>query len=159
MSPEDIARVETAIGLRLPAEYRHALGAPGLSGDEDDHPEFTTDAELLVRDNRHFSSDPEDLTDIRSPGLLGALKFFLFYGSVKRVLARRREWHTEWAKGQRFVIGSDLGEEQYYIVLSESSPKVYCYEIETRRSRAVAASVPEWLAEVRRMQREAQCEA
>jgi hypothetical protein len=159
MSPTEIATVERTVGVHLPSAYRLALETSVLTGDEDDHPEFITDAQLLIRVNKHFSLDPDDLSELRAPGILGALKFFLLYGSSERVLARRRKWHEAWVKGQRFAIGSDLGEEQYYIVLSESSPNVYCHELETQCSRKVASSLSEWPTEVKRRQREAESEA
>ena len=150
VSPDEIKAVESAVGIELPMPYRLALESSGLLGEDDDHPQFITEAALLVSENKHFSFNPDDLADLQRPGVLGALKFFLLYGSRERFMARRRKWHEDWALGQRFIIGSDLGEEQFYIVLSEASPRVYCYELETQKSREVAPSVSDWLAEVKR---------
>lgn len=90
--------------------------------------------------------------------MLGALKFFLLYGSGKRLVEHRRKWHKAWVQGKRFVIGNDLGEEQYFIVLSDPTCTVHRYELETQRSRKVAGSLTEWLAKVRRWQLEAESE-
>jgi len=158
MTPAEIATVESTIGVRLPEAYRLALQTHGLTGAEDDHPEFSTDPQFLIQENKHFTTDPEDLSEQRAPGVVGAIKFFLLYGSAKRLLESRRRWYKKWAKGQRFVIGCDLGEERYFIVLSEQSPKVYCYELETQRSRKIADSLPEWLVESKRRQHEAESE-
>ena len=159
MTPSEIAGVESATGVKLPETYRRALQTHDLSGDWEDHPEFVTDPNVLITENKHFTMNPEDLSEIRSPGLVGALKFFLLYGSGKRVLATRRKWYDTWVKGKRFVIGSDLGEEQYFIVLSDPTTAVHCYELETQRSRRVASSAEDWLLEVKRRQAEAESEA
>jgi hypothetical protein len=158
MSPSEVAELERNLGIVLPQAYRHALQDNELSGDWTDHPEFITDPTTLAQDNRYFRMTPEDLSELRKPGLLGAIRFLLFYGSGKRLLESRRKWFDTWVTGGRFIIGNDLGEEQYYIVLSEASPKVYRYELETKRSRAVAASLAEWLVEVKRRQVEAEHE-
>jgi hypothetical protein len=96
--------------------------------------------------------NPEDLSELRAPGIVGAIKFFLFYGSRRRILEKRREWFATWVKAGRFVVGSDLAEERYFIVLSEASPKVYRYELETRRASVAAESIAAWLAEVQSTQ-------
>jgi hypothetical protein len=158
MSPTEIAEVEQVVGVRLPAPYVEALQSERFAVEQDEHPEFITDPKWLTSENKHFKMDPGNLAEIRGPGMFGALKFYLLYGSGKRLLESRRKWHTKWAKGQRFVVGSDLGEEQYFIVLSEPDPAVYCYELETQRSRKVAPSVAEWVAEARRRQQEGESE-
>ena len=158
MTPAEIAKIEESVGVRLPEPYRVALLSPGLSGSDDDHPEFSTNLQFLITENKHFKFNPDDLSDVRVPGFLGAIKFYLLYGSGKRLLNHRRKWHQMWAKEKRFVIGNDQSEEMYYIVLSEPAPSIYCYELETRLSRKVAESVQAWLVETKRSQEEAENE-
>ena len=158
MPSANVAQIERELGVHLPEPYRGALEHPQLSGDDDDHPEFCLSADDLVKKNAHFKFDPEDLSDLEA-GMLGPIKRLLFSGTRASVLERRRKWHEEWAGGQRFIIGSDLGEEWYYIVLSEPNPKVYCYELESHQSREVAASIGEWIAEVNRLQEQANRES
>jgi SMI1 / KNR4 family (SUKH-1) len=159
MSPAEIAEIESALGVTLPQRYRTALQNHGLSADWTEHPEFITDKATLAQENRHFRMNPEDLSEVRAPGVLGSIKFYLLYGSGKRLLDSRRKWFATWAKGGRFVIGNDLGEEQYYIKLSEASPTVHCYQLENKRSRKVAESLDAWLVEVKRRQVEAEAES
>ena len=143
MSPEEIAALEQSLAITLPQAYRQSLQHHELVGDWTDHPEFITDRATLAAENKHFATKPEDLSDVRKPGLLGAIKFFLVYGSGKRLLNTRRNWFATWAKGRRFIIGNDLGEEQYYIVLTQPAPSVYRYQLENKRSRKVAESLDE----------------
>jgi hypothetical protein len=90
--------------------------------------------------------NPEDLSELRAPGIVGAIKFFLFYGSRRRILEKRREWFATWVEAGRFVVGSDLAEERYFIVLTEASPKVYRYELETRRASVAGSGVNSGMA-------------
>ena len=156
MSPAEIALVENAVQVRLPPPYKAALESHGLMGDEDDHPEFTTNAKRLIEENQHFATSLAG--PLKPQGLLASVKAFLVYGSQRRRTERWHRWHTEWVVGQRFVIGSDLGEEKYFIVLSEHRAPVYRYELETKKAEKVAHSPAEWLAEVKRRQAETERE-
>ncbi len=158
MTPTEASTIESAVGVSLPEPYRLALTTHELSGEWEDHPEFITDAATLVAQNRHFKMNAEDLSEYRSVGMLGAIKFFLIYGSGKRLLATRRQWFKKWVAGRRFIIGNDLGEEQYYIVLTETEPRVYCYELESHQCRVIAPSIQQWLVEVKRRQVDAESE-
>jgi hypothetical protein len=120
-----------------------------MPGSDVDHPEFKTDVEALIRDNTHFIEDPEDISKFRKPGFVGAIKFALIYGSGRRLLKHRRKWYSQWAKGERFLIGDDMSEERYFIVLSDAAPTVHCYSLENGRNKRVAASIEEWLAKVK----------
>jgi hypothetical protein len=154
MQPSDIALVESALGVQLPVPYREALADHGLQGETDDHLEFVTDARMLIEDNKHFKGDPEDLSEYRKPGVLGAVRFFLSFGSGKRLRKNLHEWHQIWKHGQRFLIGSDGGEESFFIVLTEANPKVYCFEYESHRAYPVAESVREWVLVAKQRQSE-----
>ena len=159
VTPSQVASLEHTLGFTLPAGYCRALCEHGLPGEWTDHPEFITDGDALLAENKHFKLNPEDLSDIRRPGIVGAVKFWLLYGSSRRLIDVRRKLHKTWTQGRRFIIGNDLGEEQYFIVLDDPSLKVYRYELESQRSHVVAGSLPEWLAEVRRRQAEAESDA
>jgi hypothetical protein len=159
VSPLQIESLERALGFALPPGYCEALSEHGLSGDWTDHPEFITDVDALLAENKHFKMIPEDLSDIRSPGLMGSLKFWLIYGSGRRLVEFRRKLHKTWVQGRRFIVGNDLGEEQYFIVLDDPDLKVHRYELESRHSKVVAISLPKWLAEVKRRQAEAESDA
>ncbi len=152
MSPSEIALVETALQVRLPLPYRAALESHDLSGDENDHPEFSTSVQRLIEDNQHFKTSSTGPP--RPNGPLGALKNFFLYGSERRRTERWRKWHTEWVLGQRFIIGTDLSEERYLIVLSEQLTPIYCYQLETGQTERIAGSPAEWLVEVKRRQAE-----
>ena len=150
MSPSEIARVEAALQIHLPLPYRTALETRCLSGDENNHPEFSTSVQRLIEDNHHFgmsSTGPP-----KPSGALGVLKNFLLYGSGRRREERWQRWYAEWVLGQRFIIGTDLSEERYLIVLSEQLAPVYCYQLETGQTKTVAGSPDEWLVEVKRRQ-------
>jgi hypothetical protein len=158
MQRQDVLRIESELGIQLPEPYASALVENGLHGDTDDHPEFTTDVEILLADNLHFRFDPEDLSEVRRPGIFGAVKFWLLHGSGKRLVETRRNWHRTWFGDGRIVIGCDLGEERYFIRLNEASPKVYLYEAETQRSRVVADTIGGWLARTKQIALEAESE-
>ena len=151
MTPEDIARIEQTLAIRLPLPYREALLNHGLEGDDKDHPEFKTEVKSLLNDNVHFLKDPEDLSDIKKPGLIGAMKFAILYKFRDKILESRRKRHDYWVKGQRFLIGDDQSEERYFIILSEASPSVYGSEVETGSSWVIAHSVDAWLTEVKQL--------
>jgi hypothetical protein len=138
MSPAEVQRLEGSLGVSLPLAYRQALQNNQLPGRWIDHPEFITVAAMLGEENKHFRMNPEDQSELRAPGIVGAIKFFLFYGSRRRILEKRREWFATWVEAGRFVVGSDLAEERYFIVLTEAFPKVYRYELETRRASVAA---------------------
>jgi hypothetical protein len=159
VTSQEVDSLEQAVGFALPQAYRQALTTHDLWGDWTDHPEFITDLQTLVSENRHFKLVPEDLSDVRSPGLLGSLKFWLIYGSGRRLVEFRRRLHKTWVQGRRFIIGNDLGEEQYFVVLDDPELKVHRYELESERSKVIARSLPEWLAEVKRRQRQAESDA
>ena len=156
MTDEDIDRIEGGLRVRLGTPYRTALLQHDLEGDDSSHPEFRTDIDTLIRDNSHFIDDPEDTSRYKTPGLIGAIKFLFLYGSGKRLRNHLRKWHMTWAKGQRFLIGDDMSEERYFIVLSDAEPGVHRYSLETGRSRQVATSLTEWLAHVKRQMAEAE---
>ncbi len=159
MNPSQIASLERTLGFTLPAAYCTALSEHGLPGEWTDHPEFITDVDALLAENKHFKLNPEDLSDVRNPGIIGALKFWLLYGSGRRLIESRRKQHKTWSQGRRFIIGNDLGEEQYFIVLDDPKLKVYRYELESQRSKVVAGSLPEWVAEVKRRWADAESDA
>ena len=150
MSPSEITRVEAALQVHLPLPYKTALESHCLSGDEDNHPEFSTSVQRLIEDNQHFGMSSTGAP--KPSGALGALKNFLLYGSGHRREERWRRWYAEWVVGRRFIIGTDLSEERYFIVLSEQLAPVYCYQLETGRTDKVAGSPDEWLVEVKRRQ-------
>jgi hypothetical protein len=154
MSPSKIDFIERTIGVTLPLQYRSALQDHRLSGNWIDHPEFITNADVLISENKHFQIMPEDLSDVRSLGLIGRIKFWLLYGSGKRLIEHRKRLYKTWVIGKRFIIGTNLGEEQYYIILDGPAGNVYIHELETQHSRVVAKSLFEWLTEVYRRQAE-----
>jgi hypothetical protein len=158
MNAPEVLALESAVGVSLPAEYKRALQGHALTGEWTDHPEFITDACVLIAENAHFKMNPDDLSEVRTPGIAGAAKFWLLYGSGRRLREHRRKWHKSWTIGRRFIIGNNLGEEQYFIVLDREALCVHRYELETHRSRKVAESMEEWLAEVKRRQVEAESE-
>lgn len=158
MSPAEIAEFEIALGWRLPSAYARALQSHGLSEEQDNHPEFITDPGLLLSENKHLSPTKPVTNAPEALGPLRAVKSFLMFGSPKAQAERRQAWELAWVTGRRFIVGSDLGEERYFIVLSEVEAPVYCYELETKQVRQVAASPEEWVAEVRRRQEESEGE-
>jgi len=154
MIAADIRRIEECLGIQLPGEYRSALESSGLDNSDDEHPEFMTDAQTLISDNSHFAPVREDASVRSGRGPWSALKSFFLFGSPSRRSARYRAWLQEWAQTRRFVVGSDLSEERYFIVLTEEPVRVYCYELETGKSYVVAESMEDWLATVRLRQAE-----
>ena len=155
MNEQDIDRIEKSLNIRLPAPYRKALIGHNLPGVDADHPEFHTDPDLLIQTNEHFILDPDDLADLVPEGRLGKLKFFLLYKSESKLRDMRREYCSVWAGEKRFIIGDDLGEERYYIILTESSPSVRCYQLETGESHEVAPSIDAWLSHIKNEMSEA----
>ncbi len=143
----DIARVEQSLGVTLPAEYRAALLSAGPPST--DEPEFYRDVDHLVGANDHFTLNPSDLSSYGRLWLTG-LKLKLFPSARRRLSERLAAHKQEWAGAQRFFIGSDLGEEQYFIVLREAPTRVYRFQLEGGRIDVVAGSMAEWLAQVRR---------
>lgn len=161
MTEQKVERIERTFNIELPLAYRQALSSHNLSGGDENHPEFLTDDARLIEENGYFLTDPnklDDLANIKKPGILGAIKFFLSYGFRDRVIERRQKCYEEWVGNQRFIIGNDMSEEYYYIVLSEKEPAVYCYELETGKSRKAAASIQEWLISIRKAMLEVELE-
>jgi hypothetical protein len=159
MTRTEISSLEQELGVKLPQRYQDVLENHGLSGEWTEHPELFTDVTVLRQENRHFLQKSDDLSDVKQPGLLGAIKFFLLYGSGKRLVDYRRKVQKKWVQGKRFVVGNDLGEEQYFIVLDDPEIKVHRFDLELQRSKVVAASIEAWLIEVRRRQRESETDA
>jgi hypothetical protein len=152
MQERDVAYVERALGVTLPAEYRAALLAAGSA--EADLPEFYTDPQQIVQVNEHFTLDPNDLSAYEKLWLV-RLRLKLFPRSRRQLSARLAAHKQEWAGAHRLSIGSDLGEEQYFIVLTEQPPAVYRFRLEGGRIDKVASSVAEWVVEAHRLQAEA----
>ena len=150
----EITRIEDCLGIRLPDEYRSVLASSEYLGIDDDTPEFIADAQTLIGYNYHLVAKREDEPPRGSKSAWGALKSLFLRRYEERRLARRRAWFDEWQVGRRFVVGSDLSEERYFIVLTERPLKVYCFELETGRSYVVAESLEHWLSTVRLRQSE-----
>jgi hypothetical protein len=148
----DVARVERTLGVALPAEYRSALLGASLT--RPDEPEFYSEPDRLIGANDHFTLDPSDLSPYKALWLTG-LKLKLFAGARKRLSERLTAHKQEWAGANRFFIGSDLGEEQYFIVLTETPTRVYRFQLESGRINVVAENIAAWLTEVRRRAAEA----
>lgn len=126
--------VERALGIRLPNIYRNLIDSP---------PSFLKTQELecylwvspetLVNENRAFVLDPADLSDIDDGSLVGGLKRRLFYGSKARIINHRRKYIEQWVESHRFQIGSDGGEETFFICLQDPGCAVWVFDLETRR--------------------------
>lgn len=155
MKPEDISRIEGTLGVTLPAAYRVVL-VSALDQGITDMPELCVSADELIAMNGHFTMDPHDLSALRGTGLLDRLKFFLFYKSPRVLVQSRIQYQAEWVGGARFVIGSDLGEEVYFIRLGDDAAAVQRHDLETGETVTVAERAGAWLAAVRRMRDEAQ---
>ena len=147
MQDIDIRRIESALGVSLPDAYRVALAEFDEQGI--DLPELVSNADELIQLNSHFTLDPEDLSELRGTGLLSRLRFFLLYKSPRKLAEQQSRHKQEWAGGGRFIIGTDLGEEQYFIRLAEGDPKVYCHELETDAVRQVAPNLAAWVSQAR----------
>jgi len=145
MREADIQRVESALSVSLPEPYRRTLTDLGPSNLE--VPELVTSADQLIEFNSHFALIPEDLSVLRGTGFLSRIRFFLFFKSPSRLIQQRSRYKQE--RAGRFIIGTDLGEEQYFIRLSEADPKVYCHQLETGAVTEAASSLTAWVSKAR----------
>ena len=57
MTEADLNRIEQALGITLPKEYREAVLDPALAPAEDNGPGLCGDAESLIRDNTALLAD------------------------------------------------------------------------------------------------------
>jgi hypothetical protein len=147
MQEGEIRRIESKLGIALPEAYRAALVQ--LEQSDVDLPEFLNDADQIIELNSHFTLDPEDLSELRGTGILGRFRFFLFFKSPSKLIEQRTRYKQQWAGGGRLIIGTDLGEEQYFIHLRPNDQRVYCHELETDAIREVAPNLPAWVSQAR----------
>ena len=114
MTPEDIARIETELEVRLPKDYRALLQAYPFPPDS-----FTAefampnDATHLIETNRERST---------------------------QALPPHNRGRTV-PSSSYFEIGGDGGEESYLIDLAQQQSPVYVYDLETNELREAASDL------------------
>ncbi|APG27066.1 hypothetical protein A7E78_03985 [Syntrophotalea acetylenivorans] len=127
--------IESELGIILPDLYKNILDNPHFSKNEDSSLYYLiTDPQCLIELNNAYKIKPDDLSDIDDGSLFGRLKRVLLHGSKKRIVAQRKKHHKEWVEPKKFVIGSDGGEELFFIYLDKPKCPVYVYELETGNS-------------------------
>ena len=124
--------VEHSLGITLPVIYRNLIDSP---------PNFTREPgincylwispETLLIENRAYIMDPDDLSDIDDGSFLGGVKRRLLYGPKTKITNHRRRYLERWVKPKRFQIGSDGGEETFFISLEDPACAVWAFDLET----------------------------
>jgi anthranilate/para-aminobenzoate synthase component I len=153
MTTADIQRIEQSLQIELPSSYKQALLEQYPWSVLEEQMYFAQETDYLIETNTHLLDPPPPQSPSIENTFLGSAKHFWrsISGAVRREHSAR-EWYEEWVTGRRFYIGSDYGEEEYFIVLTETNPAVYCYyyELKSNDCRVIAASIPEWIVEVKR---------
>lgn len=127
--------IESELGIILPDLYKNILDNPHFSKNEDSSLYYLiTDPQCLIELNNAYKIKPDDLSDIDDGSFFGRLRRVLLHGSKKRIVAQRKKHHKEWVEPEKFVIGSDGGEELFFIYLDKPKCPVYVYELETGNS-------------------------
>jgi hypothetical protein len=120
MTPEDIARIEAELGVRLPEDYQALMRAYPFPPDS-----FTAEFALLNEATRLIEINRE-----RSEQSQPAYK----------------KGRTE-PPASYFQIGGDGGEESYLIDLARSHSPVYVYDLESAELRQAAPSLESFVAQ------------
>ena len=127
--------VERSLNLTLPGIYSDLIDNP---------PPFASGqglgcylwilSEALIEENYGYKMDPNDLSDIDDGSIWGGLKRILFYGSKAKIIDHRRKYLQDWVAPKRFMIGSDGGEETFFIHLDDSDCEVWAFDLETGKT-------------------------
>jgi hypothetical protein len=123
----DIERVEQSLSLKLPAEYRQLLVDYPFSNDS-----FATDC-MVIRD-----------ADALINANRGPNSHFMIHH-------RKGRWAPQ---KNHFLIGSDGGEEQYYLDLNDPQCRVLKFDLETGELSPYANGIAEYKAKVYEVDRE-----
>jgi hypothetical protein len=114
MTPEDIARIEAELEVRLPADYRALMQAYPFPPDS-----FTAEFVMPNDATRLIETNRERSTQSLPPYDRGATMPSSSY----------------------FEIGGDGGEESYLIDLAQHQSPVYVYDLETDELREAASDL------------------
>jgi hypothetical protein len=135
MSDSTSTVIERELGIILPDLYKNILDNPPSEKYNDSSIYYLiTDPQRLIELNNAYKIKPDDLSDIDDGSFFGRLKRIVFYGSKKRIVAQRKKHHKAWVEPKKFVIGSDGGEELFFIYLDKPKCPVYVVELETGNS-------------------------
>jgi hypothetical protein len=118
MTLEDIARIETDLGVRLPEDYRALMEAYPFPPDS-----FT--AEFVM---------PNNATHL------------IEINRERSTLSKPKKGRSE-PPASYFEIGGDGGEERYLIDLSQAESPVYVYDLETDEVREAALELQSFVAQ------------
>lgn len=137
--------IENNLGIALPEKYKSYLDSPPDIQNEYIYQfYFLIDPKQIIEDNRAYKMDIYDLSDIDNGTFLGSLKRFLFYGTKDKIIKHRKKHVKEWVEPGKFVIGSDGGEEMFFIYLNNPECPVFVYELETKESYKKYNSITEY---------------
>jgi hypothetical protein len=129
MTAADIQRIEQALSVKLPADYQHLLvNHPFPDGSSAAACMVIRNAEVLIHVNKNRS-----------------LHFRIM--NLQRAGKRVPQPH-------HFLIGSDGGDEQYYLDLLDPGCAVVRFDLETGSMSPYAQGMAEYLAKIEQVDRE-----
>ncbi|MBW9271753.1 MAG: hypothetical protein K1566_19100 [Candidatus Thiodiazotropha sp. (ex. Lucinisca nassula)] len=139
-------QIEESLGINLPAWYSELINNPSeynIGGMLELY--LRTDPEWLIENNKIYVANVNDISDIDNGTLIGSIKRLLQYGSKQRIIKHRKLYFDKWVKSERFMIGSDGGEEDYFIKLSDIDPLIYVLDLEAHESKLKFKSINEYI--------------
>ena len=146
MTEQDLAEIERKLGTELPAEYRavmldYPFYGPYSIGQDALRPEVEQVLEL----NEHLSFDSY-LSRAQQPGATWWDRLMDRLASsktkqkwIQRGVAYKKEWQD------RFQIGTDGGEETYFMRLQAEDTAVFTFDLETGEIRQTAENLRAWI--------------
>jgi hypothetical protein len=143
-------QIEDALGIKLPIWYSELINKPS---------EFESNSTLelylraspnwLIENNKGYIVNINDISDLDDGSLFGSIRRYLLYGSKEKIIKHRKKYYDNWVKDKRFIIGSDGGEEDYFIKLTDTDSLVYVFDLETHKSKLKFKSINEYLEHAR----------
>lgn len=121
MKPADLDRIETALQIKLPQDYRRIM-------QEYSFPPESTVADMLV-------DDPEVL--------------LRWNAGEKKPSAQHAD--DPLANGDFFNIGSDCGELRFFIRLTDSTNAIFCYDLESGNLSEYSKNIAEYIEQCMRV--------
>jgi hypothetical protein len=129
--PSNSQEVQQALRLTLPDAYCTLLDCPPAFISDEGLSCYLWSHSTVVRENRAYVLNPEDISDIEGSTLVSKLKRLLVHGSKAKIVAYRKKYRQRWVEPRRFMIGNDGGEDIFFIQLDDPNCAVWAYDLET----------------------------
>ena len=147
--PKPSTQIESKLGIFLPKQYKELIDNP---------PQISSDnfycPERVIESNSAYSWNLEDPLLFKEDNIFKKITRRLLEGTPSEILERKKEWVSLWVDTKRFVIGSDGGEEEYYIYLDDERCKVFGHDIEMNKHVIKYSSLEKFVKEFEAIENE-----